>query len=251
MPSRLPIPAATTSYRDTGMATLLQIEANRLNSQRSTGPRSAEGKATSSMNALKSGIDAQSQIIRGENIADLEALTAEYMERFQPATPEQRQYVDTLVRDDWQLRRLAKADAQIWEYQMQSVGRMNEAAPLGQAFCRGDSAFTRLQRRIDATERSYQRSLRELERLQSECTPPGARGTRSCGSESSPDELTPAAPGCAARGVSGDPEPTPQPAEQPSNTVPAPDEIGFVPQAPVEQPSDVLQCAPLLSFPPG
>src|SRR5579862_5081539 len=127
------------------MSTLKQIQANRLNAQKSTGPRSAEGKTASSMNALKSGIDAQSQIIRGEKIGDLEALTAEYFDRFQPSTPEQRQYVDTLIRDDWQLRRLAKTDAQIWEYHMLNVGRLNEAAPLGQAFCRGDSAFTRLQ----------------------------------------------------------------------------------------------------------
>ena len=49
------------------MSSLRQIEANRLNSQKSTGPRSAEGKAAASMNALKSGIDAQSNIIRGEN----------------------------------------------------------------------------------------------------------------------------------------------------------------------------------------
>ena len=46
------------------MASQKQTEANRLNAQKSTGPRSPEGKAASSMNALKSGIDAKSQIIR-------------------------------------------------------------------------------------------------------------------------------------------------------------------------------------------
>jgi len=51
------------------MASQKQTEANRLNAQKSTGPRGApsgpEGKAASSMNALKSGIDAKSQIILG------------------------------------------------------------------------------------------------------------------------------------------------------------------------------------------
>ena len=75
--------------------------------------------------------------LRGEDPAALEALTAEYIERFHPCSPERRHYVDTLIRDDWQLRRLAKADAQIWEYEMQCVGRFNESCPLGQAFCRG------------------------------------------------------------------------------------------------------------------
>ena len=44
------------------MATRKQIAANRRNSQESTGPRSDEGKARSSMNALKTGIDAKSQL---------------------------------------------------------------------------------------------------------------------------------------------------------------------------------------------
>ena len=62
------------------MSTENQIEANRLNAQKSTGPRSAEGKARSSMNALESGIDAKSLIIRGENIDTLLTLAAEYIE---------------------------------------------------------------------------------------------------------------------------------------------------------------------------
>ena len=42
------------------MASQKQLAANRLNAQKSTGPRSVEGKAHSSMNALKTGIDAAS-----------------------------------------------------------------------------------------------------------------------------------------------------------------------------------------------
>ena len=72
------------------MATDKQIEANRLNAKKSTGPRSVAGKAVSSMNALKSGVDAKSDVIRGEDPADLQALTDAYMERYQPATIEER-----------------------------------------------------------------------------------------------------------------------------------------------------------------
>jgi hypothetical protein len=45
------------------MPTEAQIKANRLNARKSTGPKSPEGKAASSLNALKSGIDAWSHII--------------------------------------------------------------------------------------------------------------------------------------------------------------------------------------------
>jgi len=57
------------------MPTEAQINANRLNAQKSTGPVTPEGKARSSLNALKSGIDAWSHIIPGEDPAELEALT--------------------------------------------------------------------------------------------------------------------------------------------------------------------------------
>ena len=49
------------------MTTQKQIEANRMNSQRSTGPRTEERKRASSMNALKSGLDAESQFVLGES----------------------------------------------------------------------------------------------------------------------------------------------------------------------------------------
>jgi len=148
------------------MATIKQINANRLNAQKSTGPRSVEGKARSSQNALKSGIDAESLIIRGEDRAALEALTQEYVERFRPVTPEQRHYVDILIRDDWQLRRLAKVDTQIWEHELALPLKYNENAPEGRAYASGSTTFFRLQRRMDATERSYQRPLHELHRLE-------------------------------------------------------------------------------------
>jgi hypothetical protein len=72
------------------MSTPKQIEANRLNAQKSTGPTSAEGKAAVRFNALKSGIHAQSQVIPGEDPAALALLIAEYYDRYQPATPEVR-----------------------------------------------------------------------------------------------------------------------------------------------------------------
>ena len=150
------------------MSSLKQLEANRLNAQKSTGPRSVVGRAVSSQNALKTGIDAESLIIRGEKAEDLETLTAEYFTRFRPQTPEERHYVDSLVRDDWQLRRLAKADTQIWDHTMNAAFKLDENAPLGHAFAHADKTFTRLQRRIDATHRSYNTALRELRRLQSD-----------------------------------------------------------------------------------
>ena len=195
------------------MATITQIEANRLNAQKSTGPRSATGKATSSRNALKSGIHSQSQIIHGEKPEDLEALTAEYFDRFQPATPEERFFVDILIRDDWQLRRLATADAQIWEFKIEGFFHPDKETPLGHAFSFADHTFERLQRRINATERSFKSALHELQQLQSAHAP----------------------------------QPGPEPAStpQPQETKPSSPAIGFVPPRPPQFPPAPLAGAPV------
>ncbi len=132
----------------------------------STGPRSAEGKARSSMNALKSGIYSKSLTIPGEDPAKLDTLRDEYVQRFCPALPEQRDLVDILVRSTWTLRRFAVAEAQIWSYEMDRAFELDENSPIGHAFCRSDRTLTRLQRMVNSTQRNYRDALKELERLQ-------------------------------------------------------------------------------------
>ncbi|HJT86727.1 MAG TPA: hypothetical protein VJ732_02700, partial [Bryobacteraceae bacterium] len=139
--------------------------ANRLNAQKSTGPRTPEGKAISSMNALKSGLDAESQFVYGEEREDCAQLQQEYFERFRPATPEERFYVDTLIRNEWMLRRLFRAEAHLWEYYVTRADR-SEGTPLGEAFATASVVFMRLQRRLSTIEKSYKDAYDELTRLQ-------------------------------------------------------------------------------------
>src|SRR5712691_13277338 len=103
------------------MSTDAQINANRLNSQKSTGPISPEGKARSSLNALKSGIDACSHIIPGEDQAELEALTADFLLHFHPSDPNQLSLVDTLISAEWIQRRLRRIEAQLWNRQVECL----------------------------------------------------------------------------------------------------------------------------------
>ena len=67
--------------------------------------------------ASLSGIDAAAQVIPGEDPCQLEALAADYHRQFQPAGPLERFLVDSLVYADWQLRRLRRAEAQLWHDQ--------------------------------------------------------------------------------------------------------------------------------------
>jgi hypothetical protein len=77
------------------MATKRQIEANRLNAQKSTGPRTPEGKARSSMNGLKSGLDSESQFVYGEDPQDFGVLHRNTSTNFSPSLPKS---VSSLIR---------------------------------------------------------------------------------------------------------------------------------------------------------
>ena len=182
------------------MPTDSQIQANRRNARKSTGPRSAEGKAASSQNALKTGIDAKSLVIRGEDAATLDALATCYHERFQPATPEQCVLVDALITADWLLRRLRKIEPQLWEIEFQKTRewqRFHKKVMLGDAFTRSQRVFDRLQRRLVSADRAYHRALDALRALRPDCFTP----------------------------------PTPPPAAPPEPVTPVPPpQIGFVPQ---------------------
>ena len=150
------------------MASQKQIDTNRTNARKSTGPRSVEGKAASRMNALKSGIDAKSQIIRGEEAANLETLRSEYYDRFHPTAPVERMLVDALIDTEWLLRRFRVVEAQLWEEGSRTTFKPDDEITLGQSYNRNARQFDRLQRRIDSAHRNYRRALQELQRLQVE-----------------------------------------------------------------------------------
>jgi hypothetical protein len=124
------------------------------------------------MNALKTGIDAQSQIITGEDPEAFERLTTQYYDRYEPQGPEEIALIDDAVSSDWLLRRLRKTEAQIWDRSstehaanLFKWGQKAEKYPLAAAFLDQQKAFERLQRRISAAERSLRAALETLARL--------------------------------------------------------------------------------------
>ena len=153
------------------MSTLRQIEANRRNAQKSTGPTSVTGKATSSMNALKTGIHAESLLLPSENLADLDQLTADYYQHHQPANPDTRAFVDELIHCEWMLRRLRVAETQAWKYQSDKIYDDPQKYPLGQSATGHYTTFSKLQYRLDATRRARDRALQSLQQLKADPAP--------------------------------------------------------------------------------
>jgi len=150
------------------MSSQRQIEANRRNAQKSTGPTSVTGKAVSSMNALKSGIHAKSLVLPSEKLADLEQLIDDYYQRHNPDSPEARLYLDEVIHCEWLLRRYRAAETQMWQYQAQSVYADEQKYPLGKSATGHATPFSKLQYRVDATRRAYHRSLKALKELKAE-----------------------------------------------------------------------------------
>ena len=83
------------------MATPSQIAANKQNSQKSTGPKTAEGKATSSLNRLSHGFASHATIIPGENPEEFKALVTDLMGEHQPETPTEQILVEKMAVNQW------------------------------------------------------------------------------------------------------------------------------------------------------
>jgi len=87
------------------MATNRQIEANRRNSEHSTGPRSEEGKARSSQNALKHCLYAKDILLYWEDFDGYDAFRHQLMLDWEPKTAGEIIYIDQIVQSYFLSRR--------------------------------------------------------------------------------------------------------------------------------------------------
>jgi hypothetical protein len=152
------------------MATPAQVTANRANAQLSTGPRSAEGKASSSRNSLKFGLTAKAAIIPGEDPSELEGLTSQYLEEFDPAGPIEEHLVHNMIRAVWMQQRCDRVEAAYLNARVAAMPEGTEHA-LGVALiddaAQGD-VLHKIFRRRQAAEREWSRALDSLTRMQAQ-----------------------------------------------------------------------------------
>src|SRR2546428_11252189 len=66
------------------MTTPAQIEANRRNAQKSTGPKTAQGRAVVSLNGLRHGLRAETAVLPFEDPAEFAKLKQELEQEFRP-----------------------------------------------------------------------------------------------------------------------------------------------------------------------
>jgi hypothetical protein len=96
------------------MATQKQINANRQNAQKSTGPKTAEGKAAVSQNALKHGLFTDS-LVFGENEADYEAFHDEMLAELEPVGAVETTMAERIISLWWRLKRAERMQNEVIE----------------------------------------------------------------------------------------------------------------------------------------
>jgi hypothetical protein len=93
-----------------------RIEANRRNAQRSTGPKTAEGKARAAQNAVAHGLLSRETLLPDEDPQTLETLAEAMRAELAPEGPQEQLLVEMMVRALWRLRRLGRVEAGIFAW---------------------------------------------------------------------------------------------------------------------------------------
>ena len=95
------------------MSTQPQIEANRLNSLHSTGPRTEAGKETSSRNALKHGLTGKEFFVPPDEQADFDQLQSELEAEYAPQTAIARHLYTQILHASWKMHRADSLEAEL------------------------------------------------------------------------------------------------------------------------------------------
>jgi len=161
------------------MATEAQLNANRQNARKSTGPRTPKGKAASSRNSLEHGLCAQKLLLIDEDSDAFLALLHDLFSRFRPVGAGEESLVKRIALAQWRLDRALPIETQLYQEQIAIVAASNpemsakelnaQTGLLGPAFtndCDKSQTFIKLARYETALERSINNSLRQLEAFQ-------------------------------------------------------------------------------------
>ena len=133
------------------MATKRQIAANRRNARHSTGPKTPQGKATSSMNSLRHGLRASKIILPDEHQEDFDHIHDGLQNLYQPQDQAEQYILDQAAIAQWKLVRVEVLEADCYA----------KGLPLKERAAMVDR-LTQVQGRL---ERAYFKAYKELERI--------------------------------------------------------------------------------------
>jgi hypothetical protein len=91
-----------------------QLAANRANALLSTGPKTIDGKATSCLNAVKTGLTGRTVLLPGDDAAEYERFISAYEKEFQPVGQLECDLVQSIADTMWRLRRIPGLELAIY-----------------------------------------------------------------------------------------------------------------------------------------
>jgi hypothetical protein len=137
------------------MTSQSRIDANRANAQLSTGPRTPEGKAISSRNAVRHGLDSARLLVRPDEREEFESFLSDLRAEIKPQGPLEETSFSLLLHAAWNLRRV---------HLMEAALSSCPTDPFQTPTCY--ATLHRLQAYHTRYERAYAAALRQLEKLQ-------------------------------------------------------------------------------------
>ena len=159
------------------MATEAQINANRENAKKSTGPRTPQGKAISSRNSLVQGMTSGQFLPPGADPQEFFQLLDQFRERFQPFDAVEDAWVERLAAAEFKMRSVRYLDAGLFHFQAESnplpeqynkEGRTNPLAWYFHSDAKYFNSFSKLIRYEGFLQREFSRVLRDLYLMQNE-----------------------------------------------------------------------------------
>jgi hypothetical protein len=155
------------------MVSEAQMAANRLNAQKSTGPRTARGKVALARNALKHGLTAKTVVLFDESKTAFERFHQAQALDFEPRTAGECALVEQIATLGWRLRRASRAEATLVnaeaERRRERLAADPEAplrADISLMFSWLDKDMSALTRYETAIARQLDRAIATLERFQ-------------------------------------------------------------------------------------
>ena len=138
---------------------------NRANAQKSTGPKTEQGKAASSQNAFKHGLYSKALLIPGEDPAKFEACRADLAAEHRPVGVTEEILVDEIAQHYWRMKRYRALEVQM--YKAKSEDENGVALDVDNwVKCIDLGLFTSIQRALNSAERSFYRALKTLREMQ-------------------------------------------------------------------------------------
>ena len=156
------------------------------------GPKTEEGKARSSQNSLKHGLNSDKiLVLHTEKQEDYDALRAAYLKRFAPQDEVELELVDEMVGARWRLRRIRAIETETMEMRMEDqdeyIRKRGEnptdsrrQAMAFKSLSDTSQSLNMLSRYETRLQRTYDRAFENLKKIRTFPQPPQTRKSRSC-----------------------------------------------------------------------